>query len=82
MRLDHVRIMSDLYGIENGLKAKNVINGKPNGKQPPTWQGEFKLVEKSEPEKHDSQGHDRILRLFLLPEIGQFSPHFQVTSLL
>ena len=31
---------------------------------------------------HDSQRRDRILRFFLLPEIGQFSPHFGAISLL
>ena len=31
---------------------------------------------------HDSQRRDRILRFFLCPEIGQFSPHFGAISLL
>ena len=31
---------------------------------------------------YDSQRRDRILRLFLRPEIGQFSPHFGAISLL
>ena len=35
----------------------------------------------SGPENHDSQRRDRILRPFLRPEIGQFSPHFGMISL-
>ena len=31
---------------------------------------------------HDSRRRDKILRLFLCPEIGQFSPHFGAISLL
>ena len=34
------------------------------------------------PNNHDSQRRDRILRNFLRPEIGQFSPHFGAMSLL
>ena len=30
---------------------------------------------------HDGQRCDRILRLFLRPENGQFSPHFEAISL-
>ena len=36
----------------------------------------------SGPKNHDSQRHDRILRCFIHPEIGQFSPHLGAISLL
>ena len=38
--------------------------------------------QKSGPKNHDSHRRDRILRFFLRPEIGQFSPHFGAISLL
>ena len=36
---------------------------------------------RSGPKNHDSHRCDRILRSFLRPEIGQFSPHFRAISL-
>ena len=48
----------------------------------PTWVVVDEIRRNSGPKNHDSHRRDKILRFFLRPGIGQFSPHFGVLFLL
>ena len=65
-------LLSTVWGLSRVSKFSRISRKRTFLKRP--------LFQNRDRKNHDSQRRDRILRFFLRPEIGQFSPHFGAIS--